>query len=219
MAKMLSKLSKSTRIYTDLVLKMYNIWVLRISNKYAWRCPTKEVLLPFFRENISSQHIDVGVGTGYYLSHVNNINKLTLLDANPNCLEYVKKNLTNRHIENLILHDVKVPFPKEIQKKYGSVSCFYLLHCLSGDKRSVIENLSTLLNEKGVLYGATILGKAVNHNVFGKKLMSVYNEKGIFGNMEDSLQDFKEIFESYFGYVEFEMRGKVMLFSAREPIL
>ncbi|MEY2344292.1 hypothetical protein I3679_009720 [Proteus mirabilis] len=44
-------------------------------------------------------------------------------------------------------------------------------------KKKVIENISKILTEKGVLYGATILGADVEHNFFGNKLMSVYNKK------------------------------------------
>lgn len=41
----------------------------------------------------------------------------------------------------------------------------------------MIENISKILTEQGVLYGATILGADVEHNFFGNKLMSVYNKK------------------------------------------
>ncbi|MEA7571661.1 CoA transferase, partial [Salmonella enterica subsp. enterica serovar Virginia] len=42
----------------------------------------------------------------------------------------------------------------------------------------------------GTLFGATILGKEVPHNAFGKKLMAVYNKKGIFSNTNDSADTF-----------------------------
>ncbi|EKE5345053.1 methyltransferase, partial [Escherichia coli] len=36
------------KIYTPLTLKLYDWWVLGVSNRLAWGCPTKEHLLPHF---------------------------------------------------------------------------------------------------------------------------------------------------------------------------
>jgi hypothetical protein len=54
-------------IYTPIVLKLYDWWVLEVSNRLAWRCPTSTVLLPFFAAHVGARHLDVGVGTGYYV--------------------------------------------------------------------------------------------------------------------------------------------------------
>lgn len=56
-------------VYSPAVLKLYDWWVLGLSNRFAWECPTKTVLLPFFKEHIGQRHLDVGVGTGFYLAH------------------------------------------------------------------------------------------------------------------------------------------------------
>ena len=57
---------KGAAVYSPLVLGIYDLWVLGISNRYAWRCSTTAVLLPFFRQHIGQRHLDVGVGTGFY---------------------------------------------------------------------------------------------------------------------------------------------------------
>lgn len=56
------------KVYTPFNLYFYDWWVLGISNSYAWRCPTSDVLLPFFCANFRRRHLDVGVGTGYFLA-------------------------------------------------------------------------------------------------------------------------------------------------------
>src|SRR5262249_21733539 len=56
----------SARYYRRLILSFYALWVLPISNPFVWRCPTKTVLVPFFRANVGRRHMDVGVGTGYF---------------------------------------------------------------------------------------------------------------------------------------------------------
>ncbi|ENR2389665.1 methyltransferase, partial [Escherichia coli] len=46
------------KIYTPLTLKLYDWWVLGVSNRLAWGCPTKEHLLPHFLEHLGNNHLD-----------------------------------------------------------------------------------------------------------------------------------------------------------------
>ena len=52
--------------YTDRTLPNYDLRVLTLSNPLIWRCPTSR-LLRFFDTHVSANHLDVGVGTGYFL--------------------------------------------------------------------------------------------------------------------------------------------------------
>ncbi|MDK7226046.1 methyltransferase domain-containing protein, partial [Proteus mirabilis] len=127
-------------------------------------------------------HMDIGVGTGFYLKRaLANINKIALTDLNINSLDYAKKNIVDDKLTYCLQHDIYHKFPNEFNSSFDSISLFYLLHCLPGTmegKKKVIENISKILTEKGVLYGSTILGADVEQNFFGNKLMSVYNKKG-----------------------------------------
>ena len=40
-------------VYSKLILSIYDLWVLGISNKYIWKCPTKK-LINHYNDNISS---------------------------------------------------------------------------------------------------------------------------------------------------------------------
>jgi len=53
-------------VYSKSVLSIYNLYVLGFSNTFAWRCPSR-LILDFYNEHISDNHLDVGVGTGYFL--------------------------------------------------------------------------------------------------------------------------------------------------------
>ncbi|WP_407357607.1 hypothetical protein [Proteus mirabilis] len=69
------------KVYTPTALKLYDWWVLNISNRYAWRCDTDKYLLPHFKNNLGENHMDIGVGTGFYLKRaLANINKIALTD-------------------------------------------------------------------------------------------------------------------------------------------
>ena len=58
------------KIYTPLTPKaLWDWWVLGVSNRFAWDVPiTKEHLLPHFLEHLGNNHLDIGVGTGFYLT-------------------------------------------------------------------------------------------------------------------------------------------------------
>jgi hypothetical protein len=52
--------------YTPAVLRIYDLFVLGFSSSYAWRCPSRQ-LLEHYQRHITSKHLDVGVGTGWFL--------------------------------------------------------------------------------------------------------------------------------------------------------
>lgn len=208
-------------VYSPLTLKLYDAWVLGISNRFAWHCPTREILQPFFDRNVGAQHLDVGVGTGYYLDKANlpDTTLITLLDLNPSSLQAAKDRL-GRADTHILQHDVFKPLDASQHGRFDSISLFYLLHCLPGDmseKAQVFANLKPCLNDDGVLFGATILGDAADHNGFGRKLMAVYNKKGIFGNRSDTAAGLRNALEQHFAEVSIEVVGKVALFIGRSP--
>ena len=49
-------------VYSRRVLGIYDILVLGLSNRWIWKCPTKH-LLEHYNRCLSSNHLDVGVGT------------------------------------------------------------------------------------------------------------------------------------------------------------
>lgn len=63
-----SDIKKGHAVYTPMMLRLYNLWVLDISNAWIWRCP-KRIQLQHFNQFITRNHLDIGVGTGYYLKH------------------------------------------------------------------------------------------------------------------------------------------------------
>lgn len=210
-------ITASARAYTPFTLKLYDWWVLNISNRYAWRCPTKKYLLPHFIQNTGNHHLDIGVGTGYYLRHTAKTCVISLADINDNSLLVAAKRAGNHRIRHMLQHDVFTTFPDEWHNQFDSVSIFYLLHCLPGsmlDKAGVIKNAAATLKEKGTLFGATILGNGVIHNTFGYRLMNIYNKKGIFSNHNDSGEHLRQILAANFHSVTIRTEGVVALFTA-----
>jgi ubiquinone/menaquinone biosynthesis C-methylase UbiE len=65
-----------------------------LSNHVAWRCPTRK-LLELYRANLSANHLEAGVGTGYFLDRAgrSDFERLVLLDINRNCLARAERRL------------------------------------------------------------------------------------------------------------------------------
>lgn len=210
--------SEGAQVYTPLSLKIYDWWVLNISNNHAWRCSTKNILLPHLQQHIGDKHLDIGVGTGYYLANTpQGSQDITLMDLNSHSLVSAKKRIGSERISECVLHDVFQPLPAHMYNSFDSISMFYLLHCLPGDmaaKLPAIALVASAIKEGGVMCGATILGEGVDHNAFGRKLMNIYNKKSIFSNRRDSLESLREILSIHFKCVDIKLHGTVALFSA-----
>ena len=92
----MSNTDNGTKIYTPLTLKLYDWWVLCISNSYAWNCSTKDILIPYFLQNLSPNHLDIGVGTGYYLTKIPAHYNISLMDLNPASLKAASARVGDR---------------------------------------------------------------------------------------------------------------------------
>ena len=71
--------------------------------------------------------------------------------------------------------------------------------------------------EGGTIFGATVLGESVKHNLGGRILMGLYNWRGTFGNWGDSAKGILEALHEEFDVVEGQVIGVVLLFVARSP--
>lgn len=201
-------------VYSPLILSIYDLWVLKITNKFAWKCHVNKIL-KFTEENVSSTHLDIGVGTGYYFhqGHFPKLKTLALMDLNSNSLQFCQKRL-KKYTPQLFKCDVYKPQP-HIGEKFSSVSMNFLFHCLPGtlkEKAVLFDNLKDFANIECVWFGTSILSTPVNHNLFGKLLLKIYNHKGIFSNINDSYEDLKSELESRFENVEIQIVGCVALF-------
>ncbi|KAJ5637441.1 hypothetical protein N7490_007320 [Penicillium lividum] len=213
--------SDGAAVYSPLVLSLYDTWVLSICNSFAWCCATTNIQLPFFKKFMGTRHLDIGLGTGYYPANaeIPEKNQVTLMDLNPNSLNYTKERLGRPDIRT-IQADVLQPLP--LTGVYDSVSTFFLVHCLPGPlekKMALFTNLKPYLAENGKIYGTTVLGKDVSHNWFGWILMFLYNWQGIFSNWDDGEKEIREALCRDYMNVETRVVGRVLLFVASQPRL
>ena len=205
-------------VYSKPMLAIYDWFVLGFSNRLIWRCPSKHILALYDR-HVTANHLDVGVGTGYFLDRrrfPNDHPRLALMDLNPNCLEATSQRLTRYRPE---IHRANVLEPIRLDvPRFDSIGLNYLLHCLPGTIRSksaVIRHLKPLLNAGGVIFGSTLLSGGVHRSGAAKRLMAFYNSKGIFTNDHDDLEGLRAALSDHLTAVKVEVVGCAALFSGR----
>lgn len=209
--------TKELEVYSPFVLSIYDYFVLSFFCPLLWGCG-KTPILNLYNKYVTTQHMDIGVGTGYFLDKCQFPNakpNITLVDLNDSCLDYTSQRI-QRYNPKTCKTDIYQPL--SLNEKFNSVSMTLLLHCLPGsiqDKAKIFENITPLLSPGATLFGATVLGKNVELNFIAKKLMKVYNKHKIFCNLQDDLEGLTTALNSYFTQVEIEMRGAIALFCAR----
>jgi hypothetical protein len=65
------------------------------------------------------------------------------------------------------------------------------------------------------VFGATILGRDVKMKAAARRLMAIYNAKGVFSNSGDTLRDLESALTSRFDVIDIRREGVVALFEAR----
>lgn len=206
-------------IYSRWTLQLYDLYVLGLSCRLAWRCPAP-ALLAHYDAHVSAHHLDVGVGSGYFLDRCRfpvPRPEVVLLDLNEASLAFAARRIA-RLAPRTCRADVLEPLP--LVERFDSIGLGFLLHCLPGDmpyKSRALAHLAAVLRPTGVLFGSTILAADVRHNRLGAALVALYNRKGIFSNRGDSTAGLRAALDASFAQVSIEVRGTVALFSARQP--
>jgi SAM-dependent methyltransferase len=207
------------RVYTPLMLRVYDPFVLGFSNRFAWRCRSSR-MLERYDSYVGSRHLDVGVGTGWFLDRCTwpvAAPRITLLDLNANSLSVASERL-HRYAPATVQANVLDPLELD-NAPFDSIGANYLFHCLPGriDSKAatVASNLRPHIAASGVFFGSTILGRGVRHNLLGQRLLRLYNGKGIFSNTDDDVAGLEQGLASQLRDVEIEVIGTVALFTGR----
>lgn len=207
---------KGQAIYSPLVLGLYDLWVLGLSNHLLWRCPTVQ-LRDLYHRNASARHLDIGAGTGYYLDRAKwpvERPEITLLDLNDNSLAHASRRIA-RYAPIPVKADALLPFP--LSTGYQSVGLCFLLHCLPGamsEKCVVFDHVKAVLAPGGRMFGATIVQGDAPRGLAAQRLLDLYNARGIFSNARDTLEDLTTEVARRFPENRVEQHGCVAIFEA-----
>ena len=117
----LDPVARSVAVYTKSYLEaVYDPLVVHFSCRYAWKCPNRRVL-DFYNEHVSACHLDVGVGTGYFLEKCHfpsSTPKIGLMDLNLQCLRVAAHRLRHYHpatYQANVLEPIQIDVAHEFQ--------------------------------------------------------------------------------------------------------
>jgi len=212
------QISAGQAVYTKRALRAYDFVVLGVSNRFLWKCPTPR-LVEHYNRHVTSNHLDVGIGTGYFLDKCrfpSATPRIALMDLNQNTLVFASRRIARYQPETFrcsVLEPIRID-----AAKFDSVAVNYLLHCLPGSiesKSVAFDHLKALMNPNAVLFGSTLLQGGVPRSRFAQRLMALYNKKGIFSNQADDLDGLTQALRQRFKEVSVEVVGCAALFSGR----
>jgi SAM-dependent methyltransferase len=210
------QIARAHAAYTPFMLSIYDVLVHGLSNRFAWRCPTEQ-LIELYRTNLSANHLEAGVGTGFFIDRAGGVgfDRLALLDINRHCLDRAARRLARFAPE---LYEVNLLAPIELDlPPFASVGLTYVLHCVPGrmeDKLVAVDHLRPLTRKDAVLFGVTILGRGIAPNFAARALLDLYNAKGVFNNRDDDLDSLSRGLRQRFDAVEIVTQGLVAMFRA-----
>lgn len=204
--------------WTTTSIVLYDPLVIHFANRFVWGCPSSRILAQYKR-HITANHLDVGVGTGWYIHRCgfpSSDVRLALMDINRDSLSRASKRL-ERYRPEVYQANVLKPLGLDV-KPFSSLSISYLLHCLPGNmqaKAVAFDHLKTVLEPGGMFFGSTLLSHGVRSSFNARRMMKRHNQAGMFSNSEDSLDSLRTELERRFEAVEIHTIGCVALFSAR----
>jgi SAM-dependent methyltransferase len=205
--------------YSRGFLRLYDPLVLGLFTRLMWRISTADHVR-LYREQIGSNHLDVGPGTGYFLDRAGlpDGSTLTILDPNANVLRHVARRLRRLDVTP-VQADVLKPLPAP--GPFDSAALSFVLHCLPGPmerKGLAIQNIARVLAPDGVLFGGSILGRSARHTRLGRAFLSAVNRRGAFDNLDDTEEGLHDILQRSFREVDLRLEGGAAIFVARTPI-
>jgi len=204
--------------YTRRSLAVYDLAVLGYFSRLAWRCPAHRVLR-HYDEHVTANHLDIGVGTGYFLdrcTYPSPSPRLVLMDPNAACLDVAERRVA-RYTPGRLQASVLDPIEFDGQG-FDSIGMTYLLHCLPGDIRTkavVFEHVQSVAEPGAVVFGATLLHGGVDRSWYARAVMRWNNDHGIFSNAGDDADGLRWALSQHLDDVTIELVGCVALFAGR----
>ncbi|HEX7643266.1 MAG TPA: class I SAM-dependent methyltransferase [Burkholderiaceae bacterium] len=212
------RVKRSERFFNNLTLPIYDLVLYGLISRHAWDMTTARLDAHYQRYTLSN-HLEVGVGTGYLLDRVefpSGPTRLALMDLSEPCLAKTARRVA-RHAPEIYVQNLLEPMRHQ-PTPFDSIALNYVMHCVPGnfmEKHVAFQQLATLLGPHGVLFGTTVLGAGVRKNWLARPAMWLLNAIGLFNNRQDSARDLERFLRAHFQVLEFDVVGVVAVFAVR----
>jgi SAM-dependent methyltransferase len=192
--------------YKPLMLRTYDPWVVGFVSPRVWKMGP-EPGIDLYRRHMGERHLDIGPGTGYFISEAQPPanTELTLLDANPHVLDHCAQVLAAWRPAT-VRGNVLEPLP--VEGPFDSVGLTHVIHCLPGPigaKATAIRNAAAVLGDDGVLFGGTVLGMSADHGLAARLFLRLANLQGGFDNRDDDVEGLRSVLEASFEDVDIQL--------------
>ena len=211
----------SIKAYTNLGLRVYDWLVMHLFLKYVWGCNPDD-LVNHYRKHVTSNHADIGVGTGYCLDRCGFDSpnpRLVLIDLQSNCLQYTARRLS-RYRPSPYLRDVLHPMRAIPGGSFDSIALGGILHCLAGDLRQkgkAFDIVATLARGGTKIFGYSLVSDDVPRRARSRLVHRLLNGLRVVDNSKDHLSDLRQELSTRFIDCRVEAIGCMALFSAVVP--
>ncbi|UCB43610.1 MAG: class I SAM-dependent methyltransferase [Dehalococcoidales bacterium] len=199
-------------------MSVYDRLALGLMSRFVWKCPSDNII-ELYNQHVSANHLDIGVGTGYFLDRctfpVPNP-RLVLVDLKPNSLAIARNKLARYSPQTYCQNALE---PLEINgPRFDSIGINYLLHCLPVTMQAkgiIVKDLKDLLNPGGILFGTTFLYRGVERSLLATYFFYWLNLLGIMTNKQDDAEDLRQNLARHFTESGVEVIGCGALFWGR----
>jgi Methyltransferase domain len=211
----------SIKAYTKLGLRVYDRLVMYLLLKHVWGCNPGD-LVNHYREHVTFNHADIGVGTGYCLDRCGFDSpdpRLVLIDLQSNCLEFTARRLA-RYRPRTYVRDVLRPIRDIADAPFDSIALGGVIHCLAGDlnqKSRVFDTLSMLAKSGTKIFGYSLVSDDVPRRARSRAVHRLLNWLRVVDNANDRLSDLKHELSTRFVDCRVRPIGCMALFSAVVP--
>lgn len=211
----------SIKAFTKLGLRVYDPLIVNLVAPRVWGC-SPDILVDHYRDHVTSNHADIGVGTGYFLDRCgfdSPAPRLALIDLQPNCLEYTARRLS-RYQPRTYLRDLLSPMEPIAGGPFDSIALGGVIHCLAGDlqhKSRVFDTIAPLTQAGTKIFGYTLVYDGVMDRNRRRLMHPFLNRLRVIDNAHDRLCDLRRELRARFMASRVELVGCMALFSAVVP--
>jgi len=211
----------SIKAYTKLGLHVYDPLIVNLVAPRVWGCDP-DILIDHYRRHLTSNHADIGVGTGFFLDRCGFESvspRLALIDLQPNCLKHTARRLS-RYRPSTYLRDVLEPVTEIPGGPFDSIALGGIIHCLAGDlhlKSRVFDNIRSLTRPGSKVFGYTLVHDGVSQRVSRRLVHPLLNHLRVIDNSNDRCGDLHAALSARFIDCNVELIGCMALFNAVVP--
>jgi hypothetical protein len=209
------------RIYGALLLPFYDFLIMKVLSPYVWRCPAHHYT-DLYRNLMSRNHADIGVGTGYVLDRCAfrpSEARIALFDLQQNCLDYTAKRLA-RFDPEVYQCDAMEPIRVDADQ-FDSIALGGILHCIPGNmakKGVVFDAIAPLMRSGANVFGYTILNRGVKKTMASRITYFILQKLRVINGLDDSANQLALELKKRFTSTDIKVVGCVAIFSAHSPI-